>query len=86
MKRAFPKPRKRPKEDMISVPVKTRVQNKITCKKCGEDSGWTNDVLAHAVGELELKCKKCGEVCVKIMCKKKHVPILVSEDEKNTQL
>ena len=72
MKRKFPKEmQKKEKQDLSRQKTKLAVQNKIVCKHCGENSGWTNDVLAHAKGELELKCKQCGQVCVKIMCKSK---------------
>lgn len=69
-RKPFPSARPR-KQDLHRPHKKAEVQNKIVCKKCGQDSGWTNSVLAHATGAMELKCKKCGEVCVKIMCKDK---------------
>ena len=40
--------------------------DEVICINCNKPSGWENDVLKFISGTRELKCKKCGKVCIKI--------------------
>lgn len=46
------------------------VTDEVTCMSCKKPSGWANDVLMYVTGDRELKCKNCGEVCVRVLAKK----------------
>ena len=50
---------------------KPNVKNVITCNKCKKDSGYVNSDFIHANIDRDIKCKKCGEVCIKLYCSKK---------------
>jgi len=44
-------------------------KEEVTCNKCRKFSGWTNDDLRQAHGNLYLNCKECGKPCIKVMAK-----------------
>lgn len=49
-------------------PNKVKVNESVFCVHCKQDSGWTNsDLVLVPTDKLrDLKCLKCGCVCVKI--------------------
>lgn len=65
-----------PKEDVTTAP-KPKFSNEILCPHCKMFSGWISKDLIYVKGDFKLKCKECGEPCVRVMCGKKEI------DEKN---
>jgi uncharacterized Zn finger protein len=55
---------------MLSKPNKPKIQDSITCNKCGQPSGFTNHDIAEIKGNQTLKCQKCGHVCIKVLTSK----------------
>ena len=78
-------PRKYEKEKTQRVKERNKIEDnkkrmpisdEVICVSCKEPSGWANDVLMYVTGDRELKCKKCGEVCVRVLAKKNSLDIV----------
>lgn len=65
--------RKRESRQKAKEKPKIPITGEITCMKCGEFSGWTNDDLRYVSGDREIKCKECGQPCIQTLCKKRNL-------------
>lgn len=57
---------KKVKEKDFPPPQEIKLNPQIICSKCKQHSGYENEDFTNIKPPRDIKCKHCGQVCIKI--------------------